>query len=90
MKTQKETQEQKLLELLKEGKVNSFDATYIYGIKQAPARIKGLKKQGYTIHKSAMYPNRSVDWSLTELPKERPNYSQAKFVIENGVYKAVI
>lgn len=85
-----ETQEQKLLELLKEGKVNSFDATYIYGIKQAPARIKGLKKKGYKIHKSSTYPNRSVDWSLTELPKEKPNLSQVKYVIENGLYIARI
>ena len=41
----KKTQQQKVLKLLKEGPVNSFDLTYVYSIKQGPARIKDFVRE---------------------------------------------
>lgn len=57
------TQRQKLLEALKQGPVNSYKATYLMGVKQAPTRIKELKDLGYNIT-SVVKKDRSVDWVL--------------------------
>ena len=60
------TQQQKLLDKLRQGKVNSYYATYAMKIKQAPVRIKELKEQGYNIISIPMN-DRSVDWQLITL-----------------------
>jgi len=73
----KETQRSKILKVLKEGRLNSYTATYNMKIKQAPTRIKELKELGYKIL-SLRNKNRSVDWILVGLPLENKAY---KFVI---------
>lgn len=61
----KGTQRNRLLEALKLGPVNSYDATYSLGFKQAPTRIKELKELGHNITSSRSH-GRSVDWVLRE------------------------
>lgn len=79
------TQRQKILDRLKEGKLNSYVATYDMRIKQAPTRIRELKDEGYKIS-STPKKDRSVDWELEELPlKDRPY----KMVIEGNVARRV-
>ena len=73
MKTLKETQQGKVLRLLKESGqagVNSHDLTYIHGIKQGPTRVKELQEQGYIITSSAPLKNRSVIYVLDEIPQQ--------------------
>ena len=61
------TQRQRILDRLKEGPLNSYEATFEMRIKQAPTRIKELKEEGYKII-STRQKDRSVDWELAELP----------------------
>ena len=57
---------QRLLEALKRGPVNSYDATFKFDFgKQAPARKRELQLMGYDI-KSLPSHGRSVDWILNE------------------------
>ena len=87
MKTQ--TQQQKLLKLLKEAGnsgLNSFDATYIHGIKQAPTRKDELIKQGYSITSSPMLPNRSVNWILDFIPEDKKTKKFIGFEGNNALY----
>lgn len=66
------TQRQRILDILKNGKLNSYVATYELRIKQAPTRVRELRESGYKIV-STTNKDRSVDWELTELPlSERP------------------
>lgn len=68
------TQEDRLLEAIKEAGLkgyNSFDADYRLHIKQAPARLFGLKRRGY-IFITKINPDKSVNWILAHQPsKER-------------------
>lgn len=57
------TQQQRLLNALKQGPVNSYKATYEMSIKQAPTRIKELRNLGYQIT-SMPERDRSVTWVL--------------------------
>lgn len=70
----KKTQQQKILQLLKKGTVNSYALTYEYRIKQAPTRISELKDQGYNIISSPLKPDRSVDYSLVLKGEKKPIY----------------
>lgn len=73
MKTQKETQRQKVLRLLKEAGqsgINSHDLTYIHGIKQAPTRVQELEAEGYNILATPPLENRSVNYILNYIPPE--------------------
>lgn len=59
------TQQDKILHLLQAyHTVNSWDLTYVHGIKQAPTRIQELQEQGYHIEASKPLPNRSVDYTI--------------------------
>lgn len=69
----------------KEGKVNSFDATYEMAIKQAPSRIAELKDKGFKIG-SRPSKGRSVDWYLEDMPKEEKPFT---WVVENGLARKV-
>ena len=63
----KQTQKQILLNLLKQNGragVNSYDADYIYHIKQAPTRIFELRQLGHSIV-ARTNKNKSVNWILT-------------------------
>ena len=72
----------KILERLKQGKLNSYEATHTMRVKQAPTRVKELREAGYKIS-SVTLPDRSVDWYLDELPlSERPY--EVIFVNEDG------
>lgn len=84
------SQQDKILNLLKtKGSVNSFDLTYIYGIKQAPTRIKELRNQGYTII-SKPAKNKSVQYFLmsptvSALPKDLQPWEEELIpVVKNG------
>lgn len=82
MRTKKITQRQKLLELLRKAGasgINSHDATYIYGIKQAPTRILELKEEGYEIHTTPPLKNRSVIWTLTFVPEQKKKIIDWRF-----------
>lgn len=68
-KHMKRTQQQRILQELQKGKLNSFYATYEMHIKQAPTRIKELKEQGYFIASNERN-DRSVDWELIAEPKK--------------------
>jgi len=66
------TQQQRILERLKVGKLNSYEATYEMRIKQAPTRLRELRELGYQIV-SIPQKDRSVDWELTDVPQsEKP------------------
>jgi hypothetical protein len=79
--TDYKTQEDKLLDLLinngNKG-VNSYYATFTMRIKQAPARIKGLKKRGMLIV-SRNKADRSVDWILISIPTRLQKQDQPTF-----------
>ena len=76
------TQQQRLLQELKKGRVNSYFATYELRIKQAPTRIKELKELGYAIQ-SIQKTDRSVDWEVVgESPKPKP---KEYIFTDNGV-----
>lgn len=76
------TQQEQLLEALKQGSVNSYYATYTLRIKQAPTRIRELKDLGYAIT-SVNKPDRSVDWELWGSPKtETP-----RPIARDGIWK---
>lgn len=74
------TQQDKLISALKLGKVNSYHATYIMRIKQAPTRVKELRTMGYNIvsHPKA---DRSVDWELLSEP-EKPKVPE--YIFKDG------
>jgi hypothetical protein len=61
----KPTQQQTILKRLKDGPLNSYEATFQLRIKQAPTRIKELRQQGYSII-SRPRKDRSVDWVLVQ------------------------
>lgn len=69
----RKTQKQQILDKLKQGKLNSYTATFEMRIKQAPTRIKELRESGYKI-KSTTKNDRSVDWELTEIPLKDRSY----------------
>jgi hypothetical protein len=69
----KETQRERILEALKEGKLNSYYATYQMRIKQAPTRIKELREDGFNIV-STTNKDRSVDWELVSIPDKYRSY----------------
>jgi hypothetical protein len=73
------TQKEQILERLKQGKLNSYEATYDMRIKQAPTRIKELREAGYTII-SVTQPNRSVDWVLEETRDRSTNQELAEWI----------
>ena len=75
----KQTQKQLLLNKLYEGAVNSYTATFSYGIKQAPTRIRELREQGYNIV-SVAKSDRSVDWVLKPKEKETSDKEMAEWI----------
>lgn len=82
----KETQRQKILNILKNGKLNSYVATYELRIKQAPTRVRELREAGYKII-STTNKDRSVDWELTELPLSERPYKMV--ITENNLARKV-
>jgi len=73
MKTFRQTQQQRVLQLLKESGrsgVNSHDLTYIHGIKQGPTRVSELEDQGYKIT-SLPSQNKSVNYVLDYVPEDK-------------------
>lgn len=83
----KVTQQSKLLEALKQGPVNSYKATYIMGIKQAPTRIKELRDSGIKIN-SVIKKDRSVDWVLASdsvVPAQSPRLEDIYVFGADGV-----
>lgn len=65
----KKTQRDIILNLLHENeKVNSYDLTYKYSIKQAPTRIWELKSIGHNIISSPIKQDGSIDYTLMDLP----------------------
>jgi len=77
------TQRNRILERLKEGQLNSYEATYEMRIKQAPTRIKELKDRGYNIT-SVPNKDRSVTWVL-DYQEPKPK----QYIFENGVAKLI-
>ena len=68
------TQQNLILQLLQEKGsqgLNSYDADYLYHVKQAPTRIWEIKKSGHTII-TKTNPNKSVNWILTHSPRVKP------------------
>lgn len=57
------TQQEMILKRLKNGPLNSYEATFQMRIKQAPTRVKELREIGYNII-SRPKRDRSVDWVL--------------------------
>ena len=79
----KQTQRQKVLELLKSAGtsgINSHDLTYIHGIKQAPTRVSELKLEGYAIETSPQLKNKSVIYKLVFIPEELKKIVRWEFV----------
>ena len=78
------TQRQRLLKELRKGKVNSYDATYDFRIKQAPTRIQELRVIGYNIvsHPKA---DRSVDWELLSEPAQPKVLMDSDYEFKDGV-----
>ena len=65
------TQQNLILQLLQEKGsqgLNSYDADYLYHVKQAPTRIWEIKKSGHTII-TRTNPDKSVNWILTHSPR---------------------
>lgn len=79
----KQTQQDKLLQALKEGPVNSYRATYLMGIKQAPTRIKELRDSGIKI-KSILQRDRSVNWVLEAQYQALPKLEDQYIFLPNG------
>src|SRR4051812_7592194 len=73
------TQQEKILALLRHAGplgVNSYDLTYVHRIKQAPARIWGLKEKGYSIAKKDLR-NGSTQYYLIPSQQAAANASPA-------------
>lgn len=87
MKSFKETQQQKVLRLLKDAGnngVNSHDLTYIHSIKQAPTRVQELEQKGYKIA-SIPQENRSVNYILNYEPAELRKPIRYEFVGDKAI-----
>lgn len=86
------TQREKILKLLQENPagINSFGIARDLAL-QLPTRVFELKRKGYDIT-SLPKPDGSVDYILNASPIEdlKPDYTKANFIVENGIYKAVI
>lgn len=86
------TQREKILALLQENPagINSFGVAREIAL-QLPTRILELKRAGHDIT-SIGKDDGSVDYILNSSPavEMKPDYAKAKFVVENGIYKAII
>lgn len=83
------TQKQRILnELNTKGYLNSFYATYVMGIKQAPTRIYELIHDGWPIKSfpTSRKGDTSVDWKLEYiLPKDEYVFIANKAVLKSSL-----
>jgi len=87
MRTQRKLVLELLIEANKDG-VNSYDLTYKYGIKQAPTRVKELKRLGHDIV-SVRQKNRSVTYILNKDQRHEREGIDYKWDFENGIARKV-
>lgn len=84
------TQREKIIkEIQEKGFLNSYYATYVLGIKQAPTRVHEIKKMGYDIQSrpSSKHDN-SVDWYFGRGSDVHPNTPEQKTLsVEDFIWK---
>ena len=85
------SQRDKILELLKSNeKVNSYELTYKYHIKQAPTRVYELRELGYDIYTSPANADGSVDYSLLKkTPLKTQPEGTFKWIYEGNIARKV-
>jgi hypothetical protein len=83
------TQRERILKLLQDNPagINSFGVARELAL-QLPTRVLELRRAGHNII-SIRQDNGSVDYVLTET-QERPQNTEIKFIVENGIYKAIL